>query len=188
MRCNYTKAFLTSLLLSIYAYACGYVVWAVWFHKTLVPLVGMYRDMATPEWMYGLPLGYLVIGFTYSLAFCVFGKHMCCECKTLRGLKFGAVFFLVCALPGAIFSYALYPVPFDIALAHITQGALIYLGGGVILSRLASASCDRAEGCDMPEMCDAPVPAEKAVVKPAAKKAPAKKAAPKKSTARKKSK
>ena len=175
-QCPYGRGILGGLVVGIYGWLVGGLVWMKLFGEATKAHAFLWRPMGDSSAMKGMIIAYLVVGVFYSLLFAKLSRALSCvECRLTRGVAFGFLCWLPFGFGCGLFWYTLSPISMDLLLAAWLDKALFLVGGGFILSAIygdkLACNEDGAVACDMP--------VKKKVV-PAVAAKPKKKAAAKK--------
>jgi energy-converting hydrogenase Eha subunit A len=104
-----------------------YLIHGVWLQSTYLSLKQIWRpDMDSKMWIMW------VVGFIVSFVFAyIFAKGY--EGRgIMEGVRFGAVVGLLTALPSAYTTYAIFPIPYSLALSWFLAGMVEAIVLGIV--------------------------------------------------------
>ncbi len=153
--CPYGRGVLAGLVVGIYGWLVGGLVWMKLFAEQTLAHASLWRPHGDPLMMKGMIAAYIVIGLFYSLLYAKLSCGLSCvPCNRRRGIAFGFLCWLPFGLGCSLFWYTLSPISVDLLYASIIDKALFLIGGGLILSiiygkTLSACSTDNSS-CAMP--------------------------------------
>lgn len=105
-----------------------YIINSVILMSTYETLKSVWRPEGVKIWMF--PIIGLIVSFLFSF---IFSKGY--EAKGIaEGIRYGIYIGLLMNIPAAYAQYAVYPLPYSLALQWFIYGMIEYIIGGVVLA------------------------------------------------------
>lgn len=168
-QCPYGRGIIAGLVIGIYGWLVGGLVWMKLFGQVTLANAHLWRPMGDPAVTKGLFISYLIIGLFFSLLYSKVINGLCCICcRYTRGVVFGLLLWLVFGFGCGLMWYTLSPIPVDLLYAMWVDKALFLVGGGLLASIIYGETlCGEGMSCETPEK---PKAVAKSAKKPAKKK------------------
>lgn len=116
------------LTMGYYLDPAYFQVWS----KLMMPVAG-----PPPASFYIYSIVFALVGwFLFAFAYSKLGAAIKEKTEIRKGLKFGALIFLVAGLPGMLSLYLLINLPAGLIISWMVSSLVLYLAGGIISAKL----------------------------------------------------